>query len=102
MGGSWFLKLLLLSMLFILSFSQGITLFLFLVCCCFFVFLVFLSMYTLCFVFRCLGLSRKWMENNVEFQEYSVQLEVDFSLFPLILSSLLFSISGAKIGFFFL
>ncbi|MFQ6628580.1 hypothetical protein Gotur_008096 [Gossypium turneri] len=29
--------------------------------------------------------SRKWMENNVEFREYNVQLEVDFSLFPLIL-----------------
>ncbi|TYG44215.1 hypothetical protein ES288_D11G080100v1 [Gossypium darwinii] len=43
MGGSWFLKLLLLSMLFIFSFSQG--------------------------------LGRKWMENNVEFQDYSVQLE---------------------------
>ncbi|MFQ6637208.1 hypothetical protein Gotur_013738 [Gossypium turneri] len=43
MCGSWFLKLLLLSMLFILSFSQG--------------------------------LSKKWMENNVEFREYNVQLE---------------------------
>ncbi|TYJ08502.1 hypothetical protein E1A91_A11G079200v1 [Gossypium mustelinum] len=43
MGGSWFLKLLLLSMFFILSFSQG--------------------------------LGRKWMENNVEFQDYNVQLE---------------------------
>ncbi|KAK8325842.1 hypothetical protein V6Z11_A11G077300 [Gossypium hirsutum] len=43
MGGSCFLKLLLLSMFFILSFSQG--------------------------------LGRKWMENNVEFQDYNVQLE---------------------------
>ncbi|TYG44216.1 hypothetical protein ES288_D11G080200v1 [Gossypium darwinii] len=75
MGGSWFLKLLLLSMLFILSFSQDITLFLFHVCCCCFVFLLFLSIFTLCFVFRCLGLSGKWMENHVEFREYNVQLE---------------------------
>ncbi|KAB2056038.1 hypothetical protein ES319_A11G077200v1 [Gossypium barbadense] len=47
MGGSWFLKLLLISMLFILSFSQG--------------------------------LGRKWMENNVELQDYSVQLEQEYA-----------------------